>query len=1317
MLDAISDEQTKTELVALHAVFEDSCDRIPDAIAASVGRDSLTYSELDARANRFARYLRRRGIARGSVVGLMLPRSTDCYVAMLGVLKAGAAYLPIDPEFPQERIAYMLRDSGAKLLLASDSSALPFVSSSIDVVHINRDHELIAAEDPQRLPVTEQSARSSDLCYILYTSGSTGRPKGVMVEHRNVYHLVSAERKVFEVQPSDRVYQGASLCFDLSVEEIWLAFAAGATLVAGTKELCRAETDPAEALAAMGVTVLSCVPTMLTMMNAEIPSLRLLILGGEASPESLVARWSREGRRIVNTYGPTEATVIATYADVGAGRPVTIGRPMPGYDVRLLDDDLRPVPHGEIGEICIGGPGVARGYVGLAKETDCKFVSLLPEASERRPDATRVYRSGDMGRLDDDGNLRFVGRSDAQVKLRGVRIELSEVEAALQQIEGVRAAACAVRLNATESEFIVGYIVPAPEYSINTRDLTARLRAVLPRWMIPSVIEIMDELPLLPSGKLDRSALPQPFLRPLSPGQEEAPHCTPTERRLFEIWSALFEPLRVSRDDHFFYDLGGHSLLAAQLVSALRKDCTKLSASLRDVYEYPTIRQLAAVLDARAKAVKPASLGGSKGERREHQRASHAVAGALQAVGLYFIFGYKALQLIAPYLVFFLLVPTHSAAIAFGCGLATAVGVSPSLLFATICLKWILLGRIRAGTHRIWSGYYVRWWFIQTLVDCLPLHALRGTPWLPIVYRLFGSRIGKDVHLGARTLGAFDLISIGDEASIESCSLRGWTLRDGALVIGPISVGARCYVGTNAILESDTVMETGARLEDMTLLLSGSRVPQGETWAGSPARRASNPMGGRTRLPRSPIQRALSAAYYACATSLFSVVEVIPLLPGIALLLYLGLTSPLAYCAMPVAGLSYVFFLSWEIAALKRILMARAKPGEYPVHGWVYMRSWTVEQLLKIALDNAGHLTATLYFIPWLRALGARVGKFVEVSTIEMSVPDLLELDDDCTLGDEVSLSASHVEEGWVRLAPIKLRHRVFVGNNAVIPPDTILGEGSLIGVLTLAPLNRTAACDRHVPWVGSPAIRLPARERGVEYGDERTFRPSRGLFYARACFELLRLALPGAFTTLVAVSTLESALNLWHRMGMATLGLLPLMFAAASAALGIVVVVVKWSVVGRYRPFTQPFWSGFLWRLEFVNALYEFFAIPLLLDALQGTPFIVWYLRLLGAKVGVSACIQTAGFLEWDLIEIGDRAILNTGSILQTHLFEDRVLKGSYVRIGSECEVGENSVVLYDSVLEEGAHLGALSLAMKGETVTAGRKWVGSPTGGSAAA
>ncbi len=415
--------------------FERTADATPDAVAIEAGEETITYDELERRANRLAHYLSDYGAGPGTTVGILLERSVETYVALLGVLKSGAAYVPMDVSYPAERIAFMASDSATVALVTTSNLApdgLPCPAICLDRVAAE-----IAAQPPTRVPVED---RPDDLAYIIYTSGTTGRPKGVGVTHANVCFFLAVCSPIYGESPTDRVYQGITLAFDFSIEEVWIPWIAGATLVFGATAAEKVGSGLADFLARKRITVLTCVPTLLATIDRDLPLLETIIVGGEACPRDLVERWSRPGRRMLNTYGPTETTATATWCELIPGRPVTIGRPLPGYRVYILDENRNPVPHGEAGEIVIGGMGVAAGYRNRPELTAEKF--LADPFDTERQDA-RMYRSGDLGRFTEDGEIEYLGRIDTQVKIRGYRIEVSEIESVLLEDEHVEMAVVA----------------------------------------------------------------------------------------------------------------------------------------------------------------------------------------------------------------------------------------------------------------------------------------------------------------------------------------------------------------------------------------------------------------------------------------------------------------------------------------------------------------------------------------------------------------------------------------------------------------------------------------------------------------------------------------------------------------------------------------------------------------------------------------------------------------------------------------------------------------------------------------------------------
>ncbi|MFE5587059.1 amino acid adenylation domain-containing protein, partial [Kitasatospora sp. NPDC056531] len=533
----------------------------PEAVAlVAADRSELTYRQLDAMANRFAHSLIARGVAPEQVVAVALSRSVEWVVAVLGVLKAGAAYLPVDPAYPRSRIDLMLADA-----------------SPVVVVD---DPALVREADghPDGDPAVVLDARHP--AYVIYTSGSTGRPKGVVVGHGGVASLVATQVERLAVGADSRVLQFASPSFDASFWDLCSALLTGATLV-----LAPAET-PLEALTdrTLGVTHVILPPSALAALGDAEPAAATLVVGGEACPPELVARWA-PGRRMVNAYGPTETTVAATMSDPlapGAGVP-PIGRPVVNTRVYVLDERLRPVPPGVPGELYVAGAGLARGYLNRAGLTAGRFV-----ACPFGPAGARMYRTGDLVRFRTDGQLEYVGRADDQVKVRGFRVEPGEVEAALAEHPAVAQAAVLAK-----DDRLLGYVVVRQDTALTSAQLRGHLLGRLPEYLVPAVLTMLDALPLTPSGKLDRHALPVPDVTGSGTAGGRRPR-TPQEQLLAELFAEVLGVTEVGADDSFF-DLGGHSLLATRLVARVRT-VLGVEVGLRALFEAPTVAALAARL-------------------------------------------------------------------------------------------------------------------------------------------------------------------------------------------------------------------------------------------------------------------------------------------------------------------------------------------------------------------------------------------------------------------------------------------------------------------------------------------------------------------------------------------------------------------------------------------------------------------------------------------------------------------------------------------------------------------------------------------------
>ena len=579
----------------VHALFEEQARRSPDAVAARHKGAVVRYAELNARANRLARHLRAIGARPDTCVALCSERSIDMLVGLLAILKAGAAYVPLDPDYPPARLRAMLDDCEPVALLTGRSQRATFAEGGSDFAIVRLDLSdgsgpWCALADGDLAPV----ATPHDLAYVIYTSGSSGRPKGVMVSHANVVHQLNALDRHWQLGAADRVLQFASVSFDVSVQEIFGALLAGAGLVLRTDAWLTDTATFWQLCEAHGISVadlpvrfwhLLCVGA-----GSPPPALRVLSVGGELVEPATLALWFARGGplpRLYIAYGPTETTVNATLAAPSADPASwrSIGHPLDGYTVRLVDADGAPSAPGAIGEMLIGGPGVARGYLNR------------PALSAQRFGADGYYRSGDLARWRADGSLAFCGRNDAQVKIRGFRIELGDIETPLARCAGVRACAVVAREDTPGQQRLVAYVVPAAG-SVDVAALRAALLAVLPAHMVPHAFVRLAALPLTLNGKLDRQALPVPDADALPGRSYEAPH-DGVERTIALVWQDLLGIAPIGRGDHFFA-LGGHSLLVVALVERLL--ALGLRCAARDVFEAPTVAGLARAVSAGAGA-------------------------------------------------------------------------------------------------------------------------------------------------------------------------------------------------------------------------------------------------------------------------------------------------------------------------------------------------------------------------------------------------------------------------------------------------------------------------------------------------------------------------------------------------------------------------------------------------------------------------------------------------------------------------------------------------------------------------------------------
>ncbi|KNC96166.1 amino acid adenylation domain-containing protein [Spizellomyces punctatus DAOM BR117] len=1436
----------------LHSHFDASAKRNPRGVALRYidhdRREELTYRDAAHIIARGVRAILRRfrqsqplsqehlgSASMERYVAIFFPRvGMEAYLAMLSILKSGAAYVPIDPAYPPDRVAYIVEDACASLLITT--RAMEQMVEESGLLGTGKCTVVFWDELLQEVPVegtTEEVAISpSAPCYSIYTSGSTGKPKGVIVEHCNASFLVHSESVLFPLNAQDVVLQPFSIAFDASIECIWLAFHNAATLHIPSEVDMKSGPMLADYITEHNISVLSTVPTLLSMIDEDMPTLKLLILGGEACPPALVEMWASR-TRLVNTYGPTEATVICTSCDMQPGVPVTIGKPIPNYEIYILDDELLPVPIGIAGEIHVGGDGVTRGY---RNRDDLNTEKFIP--SPYGPG--KLYKTGDLGRWTPEGDIAYLGRADAQVKLRGHRIELGEIESALVRFgHPTVLASCATVQQIEGVDHLIAYIILADlddednasrcdsnsesdtvyAEDVDIQGILGRMRATLPGYMVPTYVEVMNgDFPTLPSGKVDRKKLPVPpphvikarssmssirsqrktltnqgsfdSMNTLSAESllvdmftEEG--TTPTERMLRDVWSNILM-IEITTPEVDFFALGGHSVLAARLVSELRKSPTVKGVTVRDVYTERTIRGLAARIDTlngkTEIAVKMKNSNGRQSSQDGSEDASGTDGTVVDMLGspsdkkelphvflphivsliLFYVMGHitSFMSLIGYYLFLEFMNPTYfsSRYYVFLVGIALFPVIQFLMFAAAIGLKWLVIGKFRPGKYRLYSFYYWRWWIVSRVTAMVPAAFMRGSPLLRIYLRLLGAKIGRNVHLQSVFVSSFDLITIGDNTSIGSdAHLYGFHVMNGYLHIGRVTIGEGCYVGARSHLEPNTSMGDRAQLGELSCVGMGRHIPSGESWTGSPAEPVDPAsilcadMVIPLRKRRSCFGRMfeaigdfLHALFFVFAYFIMAIMMFGASVPNLILLLFTGnvISSWTMRMAIyiPVMGPIYCVCIAFQLVILKWLIGGRIQPGVYSTRSFAYFRIWFVDKMVQTSLSALGGMYATLYLPPWLSAMGMKVGKTVEVSTAANWTPDLCTLGDRSFLADNVCLGAPVFHGGMVKVSHTEIRERSFVGNSGLMPSGSTIGKNCLIGVNSVPPAS-LAECQSSqtvseknkehgfvvnveevippgsrydVPdgtsWLGSPAMNLPARACAVKkFKESKTFQPSRKRYLQRYLIEFFRVTGPAMIEggTLVGAFILAMWLDLrwWH------LWLYwPLLHIGRGICFCACVWLAKWILIGRYIAQEQPLWSVYVWKAELVSGWEEFGCNPAFVSGLQGTPWINHWFRSLGAKIGRRCYINTVWFCEPDLISIGDNVCLNTDVVLQTHLFEDRIMKMSHLRIEDHVSIGGASVILYDSVIEEGCHVDSLSLAMKGEVLSSWTHWRGTP-------
>lgn len=1248
----------------------------PDAPAIDDGDTTLTYAELLDEIERGAQWLGDLGVGAGDRVGVRMPSgSHSLYTAILSVLAAGAAYVPVDADDPDERAELVFGEAQVAAILTGHGVEAGTGS---------------ARANSPRPPTIDDDA------WIIFTSGSTGTPKGVAVSHRSAAAFVDAEARIFladePIGPGDRVLAGLSVAFDASCEEMWLAWRHGACLVPAPRALVRSGMDLGPWLVSRSVTVVSTVPTLAALWPAEaLEEVRLLIFGGEACPPELAERLATDGREVWNTYGPTEATVVACAAPMDGISPVSIGLPLDGWDLAVVDGDGHPVEVGEVGELVIGGVGLAR-YLDPAKDAE-KYAPMPTLGWER------AYRSGDLVRLELDG-LMFQGRADDQVKIGGRRIELGEVDNALQNLPGVAGAAAAVRKTATGHAILVGYLASTdPDFDLAAA--RAHLTEQLPAALVPR-LALVDELPTRTSGKVDRAALPWPL-----PGADEDDAARAgldgTTAWVAGLWSSILGARITGADDDFFA-AGGGSLAAAQLVTALRERFPEVTVA--ELYDHPRLGSLADHLDSLtpAEVVTPRYVEPTPRSAQWRQIAWTVPLTTL--TGLQWATWLAAANNVLAWFADVPWAPTLSWWWVLAAVLLFITPIGRMSIAVTGCR--LLLRNLQPGTYPRGGSEHMRLWVAHRLTEASGAANLSGAPWMIYYARALGAKVGRgvDLHTLPPVTG---MLELGDGCSVEpEVDLTGHWIDGDVVHVGAIEIGAGAAVGARSTLLPGAKIGKNAEVAAGSAVLG--RVKAGQSWAGSPAVKV-----GKAVHPW-PAQRPPRATHWVPVYGLTSLaiasLPIVSLAAGIIVIglgvhdtADLGSAIPRALAWLPVAtGAALLTFATLTVLAV-RLLGIGLTEGYHAVRSRVGWQVWATERLLDSARTFLFPLYASLLTPIWLRLLGARIGKNVEASTV-LLLPKFTTVADGAFLADDTMVASYELGGGWLHIQEAKVGKRAFLGNSGMAGPGRRVPKNGLVAVLSAAPTKAKSGSS----WLGSPPVRL--RRAATDGDTERTFAPPLRLKIARGVVETCRLV-PVMVTfgiglaVLFGLQALAAALGFWAAALFSGLVLLAAGVVACS-----VTIAAKWLTVGRIGRTEHPLWSSFVWRNEVSDTFVETVAAPWFARAATGTAVLNVFLRGLGARIGRGVWCESYWLPEADLVTLGDGATVERGCVVQTHLFHDRIMAMDTVTLGAGATLGPHCVALPASGIGDSATVGPASLVMRGDVVPPHTRWQGNPIG-----
>ncbi|MEM9439813.1 MAG: Pls/PosA family non-ribosomal peptide synthetase, partial [Pseudomonadota bacterium] len=1122
---------------------------------------------------------------------------------------------------------------------------------------------------------------------------------------------------------------GMTLAFDFHVEDLWVPLIAGATLISGKSGTSLFGADLHAFLKEKRITVFPCVPTLWATIEEDLPDVRVILLSGEDVPHHLVVRWHREGRRILNAYGPTECSVSSTLRVLEPSSPVTIGKPLPTYIAVILDEhEDKLAPEGEIGEIGIAGVALARGYLNREELTSKKFITDfldLPNNPSRR-----IYRTGDYGSIREDGELDFHGRIDTQIKIRGYRVELGEIEAVLMQSDNIAQTV----VNPYEAEpgalELVAYYTRKPGApEISRSEVTRSLRAHLPPYMVPGYLEEIEAIPMTANNKADRKALPAPKGPRLAVVTSNfVPPSTETERVLAETLADILQSERVSIEDNFFVDLGAHSLLMARFGAAIREKLNLTAVSMQDIYMNPTVVQLAAHLDELpSEAIDEEAVQARREALHIPSNLAYYGCGFLQfawasawgLLGLWiFIEGilwtYDAMPDLAA---------TYGRIMVFGLSLTAIFSIFPLLV------KWLVIGRWKPEVIPIWSLRYFKFWAVRTILGSAPL-AYLGDPFYNIYLRLLGAKVGKNAVIHAKGVPVCtDLFSIGDDSILRKDSMaRGYKAKNNYIYTGSVEIGANCFVGEHGVLDINTVMEDDTQLGHASSLHEGQRVPKGKHYHGCRAVETKANYCPVEPMHCSTLRRWL---YPLIPFSLFFGLGPIPLMivyfffpiiwelmggpnfpyeaPGADIQWWATFLLPVSFA---IVFFSVILGLI-SIAIFPRLFNYFLEEGKtYVLYGVHYFIHGIVKAGSNSVFYNRlfGDSSAIPHYGRWI---GYRMNKIIQTgSNFGMDQrhenPFLCDFGSGTMVSGGLKMINEVMSNNSFRLGKVATGENSYLGNYLHIPTGARIGENVLLATKCLVPID--GPIRENVGLLGSPPFEIPrATDRDLKMAemDEETKKRQLKLKNRYNFLSVMMFLINNAF--LVFALTLPSVLSLLYypRYGMMS-------FIVAGTLAGIFGIFWLWFVERAILGFRRlspkvvsMLGDPYFW---FHERYWKLNGLWMVAPAFAGTPMKNFFSWLQGVKIGKKVFDDGADFDEDTLIEIGDYTNINAECVIQPHSLEEGVFKSDYVKVGKGCTLGVASNLHYGVTLGDYVEIAPDSFVMKGELVPSDSTWSGNP-------